>query len=164
MKKLAVVLIIIFVSVSAVAEEPSTLFQLPTDWLVAEFAFQVGWIPNGNIEFLNPSELPAKTLLTSFDAVFEIDTTVYKLIKLGGQCITLFSLAGADSTALLNFRPTGMTYLFYVGIEPIKNIVFKYEHSCSHPVSWFLPISESAQYLFSEYDRISFEISGKIQF
>jgi hypothetical protein len=172
MKKLAVVLVILFVSVFAVAEEGAApVFQLPSDWLVVEFAFQAGWIPNGNIDFYVPNPEFIE-LRNPFDATFIVDFTAFDLVKIGGRCSTIFYNAenvGNNTHFLnspINFWPTGVTYLFYFGIEPFKGVSVKYEHGCSHPEAPFINITQFSGEgrLDVGYDRIYVEIKGKLLF
>jgi len=155
MKKLFLILLLLVFCTIAFSQEEST------NWFKVLWGFQLGWVPLGNLEF---SHLPEKSFFAPFDTVFKVDTTTFDFVKIGGQCTTLFSLTGEDDTAPINFRPTGMTYMVYAGIEPIRNIIIKWEHSCSHPVLWYLPTLQSAQFFSSEYDRIYLEISGALSF
>jgi hypothetical protein len=154
MKKL-IVIIMLFVSLAGFAE---------SSWLEVEFAFQAGWIPNGAVHFYNP---PDTIFLNSFDTTFEINANAFDFVKMGGKCVSLFSTYKDNihfKNDFINFWPTGMTYLVYLGIEPLKGFSIKYEHSCSHPVAIFLPDYPGNPLLDKSYDRIYFELRSKINF
>lgn len=149
MKKLIVIIMLLLI----------TGFAQAQNWLEVEYAFQFGWIPMGSIQMYTPYSVD---LLAGFNSVFSIDSIIFNLIKIGGKNITDFSFFQGYSP--LNFWPTGMTYSMYIGIEPIKGISIIYEHGCSHPVAAYAPQHGGEAKLDIGYDRICFEIKGKIVF
>lgn len=147
MKKLIVVLILL-VAVTGSAES----------WLEVEWAFQAGYIPYGNISlFSTCSELVSEP----FDIVFKIDAELFNFIKIGGNVISMFNKI-EYGVSPINFMPTGTTYLFYFGIEPIKGISINYEHSCSHPIVPYLSNTFGKAEISAGYDRVYLELKSKI--
>lgn len=134
-------------------------FTASADWLSVDMAFQMGWIPNGNLYYYIPNP-KAIELNNSFDATFQIDALIFNFIKTGGKCIILFS----DTADFMNFCATGMTYFVYAGIEPIKGISIIYEHSCSHPVATYFGDFYGTMHLDSGYSRIYFEIKTSVSY
>ena len=154
MKKIIVVVLMVLVAIGASAE----------DWLSVDFAFQMGWILQGGINFYEPDPIYFKLSPNAFDIVFKIDAKLFDVIKIGGDCTTFFSLCNDKlSSSPIVFWPTGMTYLVYCGIEPFKGFSIVYEHSCSHPVAANFPGYNGDFILDSYYDRIYLEIKGKIK-
>lgn len=153
--KYILIIVLIFIATFAGADTPS--------WLEVEWAFQLGWIPNGNVNFYQPNK--SIDLCEPFDTIFKIDAKLFDFILIGGKCINMFSNKGEpDVSCPINFLPTGMNYIFNFGIEPIKGISINYEHSCFHPVMPYLPLRPGNPILDGFYDRIYFEIKGKLIF
>jgi len=135
-------------------------FTASADWLSVDMAFQAGWIPNGNICFYQTNLfIPFEP----FDAVFNIDMHLFRFIRFGGQIISNFSLTN-NGLSPINFTPSGMTYLFFAGFEPVKGLSIIYEHSCSHPVAPYLSLSNGIDALDAGYDRVYLELKTHIEF
>lgn len=144
MKKLIV--IIVFLLIAGFAQAQS--------WLEVEWAIQAGAILSGGVSFY-------ETSLTVGDEDYHINfifnILVFNFVKLGGYCNSLFS----PTDNINNFCPTGMNYLFYIGIEPIKGISIIYEGSCFHPVSAYSSKGGN-EILDAAWRRIYIEIKGKL--
>jgi hypothetical protein len=147
MKKIMFVIVLLLVAGFAQADS----------WLEVEWAFQFGWIPYGAIFFYQDNSVMG---FEPFNIIFKIDTYIYKIIKIGGSCTTDFNSTKYN----FNFAPTGMTYLFYCGFEPIKGISINYEHSCSHPVAPYQNKNNGSPMLDAGYDRIYFELKGTVKY
>jgi len=132
---------------------------LADSWLSVDYGFQFGYISNGNIQFYQKYELEK---YAPFDIVFSLDAKLFNFIKIGGKAIINFSFFNGDSP--INFDPTGLSSFFSAGIEPIKGISIIYEHSCNHPIISYLPFEKGKSILDGGYDRIYFEIKGKVDF
>jgi hypothetical protein len=150
MKKIMFVIVLLLVSGFVQADS----------WLEVEWAFQFGWIPQGAINFYTPAS-QMETVANSFDSQFKIDAILFKIMKIGGVCITYFN---SSTTNIITFVPTGMTYKVYIGIEPIKGISIYYEHECSHPVVAYYPMYQGSFNFDKYFDRIYIEIKSKISF
>lgn len=150
MKKLIVIIMLLLVAG----------FAQTQNWLEIEYAFQFGYIPYGNISlFSTCSELVSEP----FDIVFKIDAKLFDFIRIGGNSISMFNKS-KYGVSPINFMPTGMTYLFYFGIEPIKGISINYEHSCSHPIMPYLSNTFGKAEISAGFDRVYFEIKGKVKY
>jgi hypothetical protein len=150
MKKIMFVIVLLLVSGFVQAES----------WLSVEWAFQFGWIPYGNLSlFSTCSELVSEP----FDIVFKIDAKIFNFVKIGGNTVSMFNRI-EYGVSPIDFMPTGISYLFYFGIEPIKGISINYEHSCSHPIIPYLSNTFGKAEITAGYDRIYFEIKGNIDY
>jgi hypothetical protein len=152
MKKIMVFLMILVASVS-----------FASDWLSVEMSFQLGWIPQGNINMYTIGNPINTYLFFPCNIVFKIDTSIYTFIKIGGSCTSYFSFTNKGDSPI-NFAPTGITYQIYLGVSPTKGISIIYEHSCTHPVLGFLSQYNQDHFISSGYDRIYFEIKGNLSF
>lgn len=129
-------------------------------WLEVEWTFQAGWIPYGNISlFSTCSELVSEP----FDIIFKTDIRAFDFIKIGGNVTSMFNKI-EKGVSPVNFMPTGMKYLFYFGVEPIKGISIIYEHSCSHPIIPYLSNTFGIAEISAGFDRVYFEIKSNVSF
>jgi hypothetical protein len=79
MKKLMAI-VLMFVALGAFADS----------WLSVDFAFQMGWIPQGEVQMYQPDN---RIFLANFNAVFSIVAILYKFLFVGGKLINPFSIA-----------------------------------------------------------------------
>jgi hypothetical protein len=149
--KTIMIIALLLVAISASAE-----------WLETEFSFQAGWIPDGNVTFYTPSIYRIE-LGQPFDITLSLDSRLFTFIRIGGKCITLFSFHPIEGDTL-NFFPTGMNYIVFFGIEPIKGISIIYEHSCFHPVMPYFPQNKGYPSLDGSYGRLYLEINATLSF
>jgi hypothetical protein len=155
MKKIMVIVLLLVAS-----------FACADSWFSVDFAFQLGWIPQGNLNFYQPNK-EIENLSNSFDAIFKIDAIMFNFIKMGGECCTNFGfISDCKTVDPIAFNPTGMTYKIYAGFEFVKGLSAIYEHSCSHPVcAYFAPQNGSGNVLLDQsFDRVYIEIKSKIDF
>jgi|GEM_PF-4101597 len=149
MKKIMVIALIMVAS-----------FAGADSWLSVEYGFQIGWVPNGGIAFYQKNiNIDAQPFNTTFD----INAILFNFIRIGGKAIIDFSFSTTGKD-ILNFDPTGLTSLFFAGIEPVKGFSIVYEHSCSHPIVSYMYQEPGKTFLDGGYDRIYIEIKGKVTF
>ena len=142
MKKIFVVVLLV-VAISGFGES----------WLTADWRFELGWFPMNTDSFYS---FGSPLVHPAFDSVFGIDFHLFKLISIGGNCITSFM---QNPDYFTYFCPLQMTYQFHAGFEPIKGISIMYNHQCIHTIQPFSPISAD-----SENDNISLIVKGSIDF
>jgi hypothetical protein len=117
----------------------------------------VGWVPEGFLYFYTPEHI---TLLADpFDIVTGIDVKVFNFFLIGESITYNFSKRKDD---LFGFWPSGVTSVTKIGISPIEGISLIYEHSCGHPVIPFFTNHNDKANLDFGYDRIYFELKGRI--
>jgi hypothetical protein len=142
MKKLMVIVLLVL-AIGANAES----------WLMADWRFELGWFPAQTDSVFSDG---TNRFRTSFDSVFGIDFHLFKLISIGGDCITSFM---QNPDYFTYFCPLQMTYQFHAGFEPIKGISIIYNHQCIHTIQPYIPIN-----MDSEHDNISLIVKGTLDF
>lgn len=146
MKKLIVIIVLLLVAGFAQAQS----------WLEMEWSMQAGAILSGGISLYEPSLTVGHE---DYHINFILNMLIFDFVKLGGSCNSLFS----PTDNINNFAPTGINYLFYIGIEPIKGISIIYEGSCFHPVSAYSNMG-GQEILDAGWRRVYIEIKGKLTY
>lgn len=151
--RIVIVLLMVFVSVSGFAE-----------WLEAEFTFQAGWIPFGNIDFFSNGKANNQHDLKNYDVYFRIDTLILSHIIVGGSLTSYFYMDTTKRATIspVTFMPTGMTFDFNLGILIVDGFSVIYQHRCAHPVIAYFQTQLNISTLDIAFDRVYFEFKGKL--
>jgi len=144
MKKIMVVLMIL-VAFGASAES----------WLSVDWSFQLGWYPDQTDSIYAIGN--GNQQKTQFFNLFQIETTIFNIFKIGGSCETNIM---PSSVGFPYFSPLGTIYQFWTGIEPIKGISFIYQHQCTHTMQPYY----ASTIPDADHDRFYIEIKKSFDF
>ncbi len=147
MKRVVVFLLLMLLLVSSV-------FSL--DMLSAEFAVEIGWLPQGVFNMYTSREV--FDLSNTFYTSMEAKVFLFEYVFVGGGIDTIIH----KSAEGYSFVPDGNDYMFIAGIR-VGIVEIFYQHNCLHPAPTYTYFRKFAPQWEAAYDRIGIRIEGKIK-
>lgn len=102
----------------------------PDDFLITSLSFQIGYLPNWNINYgINDYEIKELKLNYAYEIEFKLDLYFINIFFIKGSIKNIFH----EKKYKLSFSPDCDHYLIACGIR-YKYFEIGYEHLCFHPI------------------------------
>lgn len=132
----------------------SMLFAV--DVLSAEFAVEVGWLPQGTLVMYESKTV--YDLSNTFYTLLEARIFLLEHIFVGGGMDSSFHKAEES----ISFVPEGIDYMFTAGLR-FGILELFYKHNCIHPAPTYIYNRKITPLWEIAHDRIGIRIEGKIK-
>jgi hypothetical protein len=135
------------------------------EWLVLKFAFEFGFLPQGEIRQFNVDQSYQSTMLNlDMYLDFQTELVFFDMFYIGGDA-KIFIVKRADN--FYEFNPTSLGSLFFAGIkynfDSDSSIDFGLRHYCQHPIIPYMYNSKPSILWEGFYEEIYLRFEGKIK-